>query len=136
MNEELKEISSLTTEQLHNKWQELFHRPSPYRASREFLLGHIAWQIQAKALGGLNRHASRHLNNLIQQLSNGCTKPNEAIIKPGTKLLRNYQGMKHEVIVSEAGYNYQNKTYKSLSAIARTITGTQWNGKLFFGIKQ
>jgi ribosomal protein S13 len=138
MSEDLQALTKLDITELQQRWRAEFKSPAPHGASRPFLLGHLAWHLQAKQHGGLGRAAARQLQRLIQQMQTGkeLTSQHAITIKPGTKLLREYQGTKHEVIVTERGYRYQNTDYASLSAIARTITGTQWNGKLFFGVKR
>lgn len=138
MELDLQALSGMDTTGLQQCWRTEFGSGPPHRASREYLLGHLAWQVQAKQHGGLSRSASRQLQRLMQQLQEGqeLAPQNALTIKLGTKLLREYQGAKHEVIVTEAGYRYQGKEYTSLSAIARAITGTRWNGKLFFGVKR
>ena len=134
----MENLIKMDTTALQKQWKAEFGAKPPHRASREYLLGSLAWQAQAKQMGGLSRAATRQINQLVQQLQDGKTliPQNQLIIKPGTKLLREYQGIKHEVIVAEGGYRYQGHIYGSLSAIARQITGTRWNGKVFFGVKQ
>ena len=134
----MENLIKMNTTALQKRWIDEFGSKPPRRASREYLLGSLAWQGQAKRLGGLNRAATRQINQLMQQLQDGkaLVPQNQLIIKPGTKLLREYQGAKHEVIIAEGGFRYQGDIYGSLSAIARQITGTRWNGKVFFGVKR
>lgn len=131
-------VQQLSNAELKEKWQEWFNTPLPAYASRVFMLGHISWQMQVKVHGGLPRKAKSQMKKLMQHLREGkeLVPERTLIIKPGTKLLREYQGKKHEVITTDQGFLYQGKTYGSLSMIAREITGTRWNGKLFFGIKK
>lgn len=138
MKHDLPALLKLDTTALQKCWRAEFKTTPPHGASRPFLLGHLAWHLQAKQHGGLERDTARQLQRLIKQLQAGkrLTPQHAITIKPGTKLLREYQGTKHEVIVIEGEYRYQSRDYASLSAIARTITGTQWNGKLFFGVKR
>lgn len=138
MKHELPALLKLDTTALQKCWRAEFGAAPPHGASRPFLLGHLAWHLQAKQHGGLGRVTVRQLQRLIKQMQagNALTSQHAITIKPGTKLLREYQGIKHEVITTESGYRYQNTDYASLSAIARAITGTQWNGKLFFGVKR
>ena len=127
-------------ELLHLKaqWQEIFNQAPPFKASQDFMQGHIAWAQQAKEHGGIKRKANNQLKRMIQQLRSGTepTPDKSLIIKPGTKLIREYQGEKHEVITTADGFQYNGKAYGSLSSIARKITGTRWNGKVFFGVKK
>lgn len=99
--------------------------------------------MQAKKYGGLSACTKKKLEKLTAELAQNKELSIESIsvaqkieIKAGTKLIREYQGKKHEVTALEKGFEYQGKTYKSLSAIANEITGTRWNGKIFFGVKK
>jgi len=132
----IQAITSVT--ELRILWHQQFKTPPPPRARAEFLSAHLQWRTQAKEYGGLSRKAKSQLKQLKQQLRNGVnlTPDTELNIKTGTKLLREYKGRKYEVIVCDNGYRYDGHHYKSLSKIAREITGTQWNGKLFFGVKK
>lgn len=120
------------------QWREHFHQDPPFKASRDFMQGHIAWAQQAKEHGGLKRKVNNQLKQMIQQLRVGTEPASDTslIIKPGTKLIREYQGEKHEVITTADGFQYKGKAFGSLSSIAREITGTKWNGKVFFGVKK
>ena len=134
----MKNLIKMDTAALQKQWVGEFSAQPPHRASREYLLMSLAWHAQTKQKGGLSRNANRQIKALMQQLRDGrpITPENKLTIKPGTKLLREYRGVKHEVIVAEGGYRYQGDIYGSLSAIARQITGTRWNGRVFFGVKQ
>lgn len=127
-----------TLTELREQWKQQFKTAPPRRARAGFLSAHLKWRAQAKQYGGLSRKAKSQLKQLTQQLSDGVnlTPDTELNIKTGTKLLREYKGRKYEVIVCESGYRYNGQQYKSLSKIAREITRTQWNGKLFFGVKK
>ena len=128
----------LSYKELRVEWERQFKTQPPVNARREFLLNHLKWQQQAKQYGGLSRKAKSQLKQLTQQLRDRVelAPSNDLILKTGTKLVREYKGRKYEVIVCEDGYQYDGQHYKSLSKIARKITGTQWNGKLFFGVKK
>ena len=130
-------LQYLSTAELKQEWRHHLKSDPPPFARRDFILGHVSWQVQAKQYGGLSRKANGQLKKLMQQLLNGkdLTPANDLIIKSGTRLIREYKGTKHEVIIEEGVYRYQYNTYRSLSQIARDITGTRWNGKLFFGVK-
>lgn len=134
----METVKTLSTRELQGKWVEYFKYPPPRGASKEYLHANIAWQAQAKQHGGLGRKAKGQIKQLMQQLRDGVdlNPENSLTLKPGSRLLREYKGSKHEVIVAEGGYQYQDKMYRSLSQIARLITGTRWNGKLFFGVKK
>ena len=136
------ELKSLSRNQLIQKWQELFElTPSP-GVRREFLIKHLAWEIQAQSQGGYTPQIEKKLQALARdfeqnkEVNNANLKSNSLIIKAGTKLVREYQGINHEVLALEKGFQYNQKNYKSLSAIANEITNTRWNGKVFFGLKK
>lgn len=106
--------------------------------NHEMLRRRIIYKLQENKFGGLSSKSQAQIKKLNEQLKSGKEPSNihELSIKNGTKLLREYQGKKHEVIVLDKGFEYQNKQYRSLSRIAFEITGTKWNGKLFFGVKK
>jgi hypothetical protein len=138
-----KEISDIVAElprlpkiRLLAIWQELLAKPAPPRIRRELMIPILAYRIQENAFGGLKKETFARLRKLAQELEkhrSGSCLANR--IKPGTRLLRLWQGTTHEVTVSNGGYLYRGKRYKSLSVIARQITGTRWSGPLFFGLR-
>ena len=123
---------------LKERWRVLQGGDPPRRLSRQFLLRALAHAIQEKAFGGLSPTVRQRLQRLAAELRNtGCiasfgTRP---AFKPGTRLIREWQDRTHEVIVLEHGFKWKGATYRSLSAIARAITDTKWNGHVFFGLK-
>jgi hypothetical protein len=131
-------LKALPTAELKEQWQLLFETPPP-PYNRHFLESRLAYRIQELAYGGLKPETVRRLEQLGEQLDGG----NIAVRKvrgsdqpiAGTRLLRAYQGVEHTVTVLQDGYEWQGRPYKSLSAIARAITGTRWNGLVFFGLK-
>ena len=124
--------------EIRMEWEKLFKHPPPPHAHYDFMRGHVAWIKQTKKHSGLKRTTQTTLQKLMKQLrEEGDIAPDNAlIIKPGTRLVRQYKGTRYEVIATHEGFLYQGKEYKSLSMIAREITGTRWNGKLFFGVKK
>lgn len=124
--------------ELQAEWKQHFKKSPPANARREFLRNHLKWYHQSKQYGGLSRKSKSQLKQLTQQLRDGVdlTPDTDLTLKPGTKLLREYKGCNYEVVVCEDGYQYDGQLYNSLSKIAREITGTRWNGKLFFGVKK
>ncbi len=140
----IKELKSLSRCQLIKKWQETFKKTPSRFLRREFLIKHLAWEIQVQSQGGYTPQTEKKLEALAKDLEqnkdikaeNIKLKSNILTIKAGTKLIREYQGINHEVLVLDKGFKYNQKTYKSLSAIANEVTGTRWNGKVFFGIKK
>jgi hypothetical protein len=137
----LAQLSALKTAPvaaLKQKWRDLFEtEPPPY--NRRFLEHRLAYRIQELAYGGLKPETLRRLKALGEELDGGDPvrrrqRPNERPIA-GTRLIREYQGVEHCVTVRYQDFEYQGRPYRSLSAIARHITGTRWNGLLFFGLK-
>jgi hypothetical protein len=99
----------------------------------------IAYRIQEDLAGGPNRALKQRVKRLAEDLRKGrsVSSPHPAIqIKPGTRLLRDWRGHTHSVTVTEGGFRYRDKTYQSLSVIAREITGTRWPGPAFFGLRE
>ena len=127
-------LPSLENDELKKLWQELFDEPAP-RKKRNYLIPRLAWRIQELAYGGLSDNAQDRIERLMR--SKEELKPaNRRVRRPavGTKLIREYQGIEHHVTVTRNGFEYQGRTFGSLSHIAREITGTRWSGPLFFGL--
>lgn len=142
----IEKLKSLTRDELIKKWWKVFNIEPPAHARKEFLIKHIVWDLQSRRQGSYSAQTLKKLNKLAEALAKGkditekstkLLKESASIdIKAGTKLIREYQGKKHEVTALDKGFEYKNTTYKSLSAIANEITGTRWNGRIFFGIKK
>jgi hypothetical protein len=140
MNENvIGKVAALTTldhEKLKALWQELFDAPAP-RKKRDYLIPRLAWRIQELAYGGFTSEAQDRVNRLIrrkEQIKPSSNRTRRPAI--GTKLIREYQGVEHHVTVARNGFEYQDRTYRSLSHVAREITGTRWSGPLFFGLSR
>jgi Protein of unknown function (DUF2924) len=123
---------------LKAKWRALFDtEPPPY--NRRFLEGRLAYRIQELAYGGLKKEAVERLRVLGKQYDRKAGKKskgsNQRLPIAGTRLIREWQGIEHVVTVRSDDFEYQGRPYKSLSAIARAITGVRWNGWVFFGLK-
>ena len=134
---QVAELPTLPTPKLKAMWRELTGiEPPPY--NRTFLVKRLAYRIQELAFGGLSVQAERRLDDLVEDLD-GKKKPKaKDMTAPviGTKLIREWQGVMHEVTALVDGYEWQGRRFKSLSAGARAITGTRWNGPLFFGLRK
>ena len=137
----LRRLASLKTAaipELKQQWCELFGaEPPPY--NRRFLESRLGYRIQELAYGGLKPETLARLEVLGQQFDGGkiIIRRMRGEDRPiaGTMLIREYQGVEYVVTVTRAGYEYAGQPYKSLSAIARAITGTRWNGRVFFGLR-
>ena len=124
--------------ELKQQWRDLFDRePPPY--NRKFLESRLAYRIQELAYGGLKPETIERLKALGEQLDGGdiAVRRIRGDDRPitGTRLIRDWQGVEHTVTVLAHGYEWQGRPYQSLSAVARAITGTRWNGWTFFGLK-
>jgi hypothetical protein len=131
-------LKAAPVDELRRQWQQLFDTPPP-RYNRRFLESRLAYRLQELAYGGLKPETVRRLEQLGEQLDGGdvAVRRRRADDRPiaGTKLIREYQGVMQQVTVLQDGYEWQGRPYKSLSAIARAITSTRWNGLVFFGLK-
>jgi hypothetical protein len=137
-NRSIAELDALTRAGLGARFEELFGRPAPKGMSSPLLRRIIAYRLQEVAAGGPNRALRQRLKRLAEDLRKGrsVSSPQPAIrIKPGTRLLRDWQGHTHSVTVTAGGFLYRDRTYGSLSVIAREITGTRWSGPAFFGLR-
>ena len=135
----LAALKTTTTPALKQEWRVLFGaEPPPY--NRRFLENRLAYRVQELAFGGLKPETIARLEALGEQFSKGKVTVRGKLDgdRPviGTRLVREYQGIAHTVTVLADGFEYQGRPYKSLSAIARHITGTRWNGLLFFGLRR
>lgn len=134
--EELAALPDLPLDALKRRWRDLYGAPPPSRLGRALLVRAIAYRMQEQAFGSLRPVTRRRLDRAAEEIGAGRTpSAPPATIKPGTRLLREWQGVTHEVIVMEDGVQYRGETWASLSAVAREITGTRWSGPLFFGLK-
>jgi hypothetical protein len=134
----LAALKGATTAELKQQWRALFGKePPPF--SRQYLQSRLAYRIQELTYGGLKPATVARLEALGEQLDGGNVVIRRTRVddKPiaGTRLIREYQGVEHSVTVGNDGYEWQGRPYRSLSAIARAITGTRWNGWTFFGIR-
>jgi hypothetical protein len=133
-----QELPRLTKPELLSLWHELFAQPAHPKLRRDLMIPILAYGIQEQVYGGLNPMTRKRLQQLAaeQQKEQKAPPPFLPQLNPGTKLLREWQGDMHEVLVADDGFEYRRKRYKTLSEIARQITGTRWSGPLFFGLKQ
>jgi hypothetical protein len=126
---EIAHLRSLALDALRRRWRVVFGRTPPAALSKDLLGRMIAWRLQEQAFGGLDRESLSFLEGLARHGGSPRRR-----LKPGTVLVRDYQGQRHTVTVAADGFNWQGMTYASLSAIARAITGTAWSGPRFFAL--
>jgi hypothetical protein len=135
--EALSRLPTLDIGELRQQWRGLNKTQAPANLSRELLLRAVAYRMQEVALGGLRPARQRRLRQMAQQFNRigAANTPPRAELKPGTRLMREWQGRTYDVLVLDDGFSWQNTQYRSLSALARKITGTAWSGPTFFGLK-
>ncbi|WP_428248401.1 DUF2924 domain-containing protein [Ferrovibrio sp.] len=132
-------LEQLPTSELKRLWSQHWKQGGlPKRVSRELLVLGLAHDQQARTLGGLSKEARRRLESVMAGLERTGKVDIEVPIriKPGTRLVREWQGERHEVTVLEKRFAYRGRQFDSLSEVAREITGTRWSGPVFFGLKK
>jgi hypothetical protein len=144
MPEQIAALGQLPMPHLQARWRELMGTRAP-RYHREFLVRRLAYRLQELAHGGLSHAARARMAELLAQA--GCdeigslcpkrqaTRSRRELPVTGTRLIREWNGERHEVTVVEGGFAYQGRRYRSLTAITEIITGTHWNGPHFFGLR-
>jgi hypothetical protein len=133
----LEQLGALNPAELREQWQSLFGADPPPKLRSSLLIQAIAYRLQERALGGLKPATVRFLERIADDAAaRRRVSPNPAKIRvtAGTTLIR-WHGTKHQVTVLKDGFLYRAKHFRSLSLIARTITGSRWSGPLFFGLK-
>ena len=130
-------LKTTPTPDLRAMWRDLFDSEPP-RYNRRFLESRLAYRIQELQYGGLKPETVARLEALGEDLDGIEVRRKRADDRPisGTRLVREWKGVEHTVTVLDDGYDYQGRPYKSLSAIARAIAGTRWNGWVFFGVRR
>src|SRR6201987_3770398 len=130
---EIDRIRSLGVDELRSLWRETFRASPPPAFTKDLIARFLCWHLQEQAFGGLDPKTAKHLTSLARGDRSGADLPRR--LKPGTVLVREYQGARHTVTVVAIGFVWREATYASLSTIARAITGTNWNGPRFFGLR-
>jgi Protein of unknown function (DUF2924) len=142
LEDEIAHLRDLDLKGLRVRWQGIFKRQAPSHFPRHLLFGVLAYRLQADALGDLDVATIR----LLKQIAAGVTKIGSVALtaefdrrrselKPGTILMREWNGRPERVTVIDEGFAWKGKTYDSLSSVAFAITGTKWNGPRFFGLR-
>lgn len=132
----LRELERLDAAALRAEWRRLYRVEPPKRVRRDLLLLAVAWKIQAQVHGGLRAATRRRLADLAKALERDgdVTRNRVARLRPGARLVREWRGETHTVIVHDDGFEWRGRRWRSLSLIARLITGVQWSGPRFFGL--
>lgn len=134
---ELAQLDRLRNFELRGEWRRHYRRQPPPSLSRDLLLLGLAYKIQERALGGLSKSILRKLSKKSDKAEGG-QRPSSAPrieLKPGTRLVREWNGKTHTVLVLADGVEWRGQRYRSLSKVAREITGAHWSGPRFFGLK-
>ncbi|WP_136439370.1 DUF2924 domain-containing protein [Pacificoceanicola onchidii] len=129
LNQAISDIERLDRGGCLDRWRDAFGRPPPKHLSPQFMKRVLIWDLQNKELGGLSIGTERRL----KEIASGKTPPAKA--KPGSHLVREWNGRTYQVEVVDGGYLMDGRIWRSLSAIARHITGARWSGPRFFGVQ-
>jgi hypothetical protein len=138
LDSELAALPTLSAQELRQRWQDLRCGEPTAPASRDLMIREIAYKMQERAHGGLAPTIKRRLRALAEEFeTNGADSlVPTPLLKPGTRLLREWGGETHTVLVLEDGFEHAGVRYQSLTQIARRITGTHWSGPRFFGLRK
>jgi hypothetical protein len=131
---EVETLRSLGKDELRARWTKMFGKAPPSALTKVLLGRMIAWHIQEEFYGGHDKATLKVLDRLARGeiAKPAATKPR---LRPGTVLMREHQGVRHTVTVTSDSFIWQDRSFSSLSAVARAITGTSWNGRRFFGLR-
>ena len=138
MASQLDRLCQLNAEDLLKQWQALFGVAPPKKLRSSLIVQGIAYRLQERALGGLKASTLRLLERIADDTAAGrpvSVLSEKSRVTTGTVLMREWHGKKHQVTVLEDGFLYRSRRFRSLSQIARLITGARWSGPLFFGLK-
>jgi hypothetical protein len=150
LTHEIAGLKELDIEGLRVRWRKLFRAAAPPHLPKYLLFRVLAYRIQANALGDLDRESVRFLDAVARESEQRRSKPgyrrskapppvppvpDRRGLKPGTILVREHAGVLHRVVVMENGFAWEGKTFRSLSEVAQAITGTNWSGPRFFGLR-
>ncbi len=134
----LAALKTMTVKELKAEWSKLMGSEAPNNSS-QFMIQRLSYRVQELAFGGMSKQLVRTLNALADEYEGKKVRksviadPRNPII--GTRLVRGWNGTEHTVTVMKDGFDWNGQRFKSLSAIAKTITGTNWNGYRFFGLR-
>jgi len=133
-----REIAALvnrSTPELQLAWRQSHHTPPPAGLSRDLLIRALAHQLQERTQGAVSQAQRRRLQTLAREFEKGGARFDRGIVlKTGTTLVRQWRGYTHTVLVREDGFEYEGEHFRSLTVIAKRITGAHWSGPRFFGL--
>jgi hypothetical protein len=138
LDAQLERLPRLKTGELRKLWGAMFGNAPHPRLRRELLIPILAYRLQERESGGLKPSTARRLRAIVDEVGEGKKPaPNQRLApRPGTRMVRQWQGKLYEVTTIESGFMYDGERFRSLSQIARVITGTRWSGPAFFGLKK
>jgi hypothetical protein len=138
ISETLARLSASTIFVLRGEWRRLHRASPPMRLSRDLLMRAITYKLQERPVGGLSKSILRKLERLnLDSEACGAQKPASPIsLKAGTRLVREWRGVTHTVLVHAGGFEWNGRRYRSLTIVAREITGAHWSGPRFFGLRK
>ena len=133
----IEALRGLGVEVLREAWRSRFRCEPPGVQSGDLLLRLFAWRLQAEAYGGMDTETTSRLQKLMRAVKKGeaTSVPRVAGLRAGTVLIREWRGVEHRVLVLDGSFEHQGKRHRSLTQVARTITGTHWSGPRFFGLE-
>jgi hypothetical protein len=137
LEQQLADLANLDRSKLRELWRDSYGSDPPERISDLLMRQAIAHRLQVKHFGGLNFSTRRALKRLLEESGATGHKPHSRStrVTDGTVLVREWHGATHQVTAAEKGVLYRGKLFRSLSEVAREITGTRWSGPLFFGLR-
>jgi len=136
--DEVAALDEMQYADLRFSWRRLYRAHPPKFLSRDLLEMGVAWKLQERAFGGHSAATKRQLSQLAQTLEakSDLAKARRVRLRPGARLIREWRGETHEVLVTEDGFIWRGEKWRSLSIIAREMTGTRWSGPRFFGLNK
>jgi hypothetical protein len=137
LSAEIASVSKLSIDELRERWKAMYGKAPSQEIGRSFLTRAIAYRLQEQAYGGLKPSTSRLLARVAEESATGSSpkKPQIRKARSGTILIREWQGNAHRVTMLDDGVSFKGKHYRSLSEVAREITGSRWSGPRFFGLR-
>lgn len=136
LDDELMALQGMPPAALRAEWHKVFRTPAP-ALGPDLLRRGLAWKKQARVHGGLPTSTRRTIEAALKQLQQaGRVTTDTGRLKPGTRLVRRWHGKAYHVLVLDDGFEHDGRRYVSLSQIARAITGVQWSGPRFFGLRK
>lgn len=135
LDEQLEGLATMSPAQLRAEWRRIYKESVP-TIGAELMRRAIAHGLQERVHGGLAPAVSRELDRIAKRLARDGSCGNDRTLKPGTRLVREWHGRTHHVLVLDQGFQFEARAYRSLSQIAQAITGAKWSGPRFFGLNQ